>query len=217
MNTCATNGQEHEAPEGLRTWGQLLDAFEQGIGSEREVVTAVRFGGVDQPSFREHASQSRAPQVSGPVDVETCQAHALVEEAVEAALNGLAPLANAARQTAEAFRSHDLADAHSRLADLVATLQSLTTLTAAVSQARLTPNPTPSDDGSASLPEWLGPSLDALIAAETDEDWISVADILEYEIADLLPSWEVVLGKIPIPASRAHAVQSETAISRCAS
>ena len=32
------------------------------------------------------------------------------------------------------FRSHDLADAHSRLADVVVTLQTLTKLTAAVSQ-----------------------------------------------------------------------------------
>ena len=53
MITYAVNGLEYEALAGLKTWGQLLDALEQGVGTERVVVTAVRFAGVDQPSFRE--------------------------------------------------------------------------------------------------------------------------------------------------------------------
>jgi len=51
MSICAVIGQEDEALAGLKTWGQLLNALEQGVDAERAVVTAVRFGGVDQPSF----------------------------------------------------------------------------------------------------------------------------------------------------------------------
>jgi hypothetical protein len=39
----------------------------------------------------------------------------------------------------------------------------------------------------------LDASLGALIDFDVNEDWISVADVLEYEIADLLPHWAAVM------------------------
>jgi hypothetical protein len=216
MSICAVNGREYEAAAGLKTWGQLLDALEQGVGTERTVVTAVRFGGVDQPSFREPVLLTQALQTGAPIDVDTCQAQALVDEAVETALNGLARLALAAQQTADAFRSHDLADAHSRLADVVATLQTLTKLTAALGQAGLTPRTERSDDGSATLLERLSQSLESLITAATNEDWTSVADVLEYEVADLLPSWQAVLRALGNPESWADADRGLPVGLRCA-
>lgn len=216
MITCAVNGREYEALAGLKTWGQLLDALEQGVGTERAVVTAVRFGGVDQPSFREPVLQTQDLEAGAPIDVDTCRARVLVEEAVEIALNGLAPLAQAAQQTADAFRSHDLADAHSRLADVVVTLQTLTKLTAAVSQAGLTPRTARTDDDSATLLERLGQSLEALITAATNEDWTSVADVLEYDMADLLPDWQAVLRALANPESGADADRGLPVGLRCA-
>ncbi len=217
MSIYAVNGREYEALAGLKTWGQLLDALEQGVGTERAVVTAVRFGGVDQPSFREPVLRTQDLEAGAPIDVDTCRAHALVEEAVEIALNGLALLAQAAQQTADAFRSHDLADAHSRLADVVVTLQTLTKLTAAVSQAGLTPRTARSDDDSATLLERLGQSLESLITAATNEDWTSVADVLEYDMADLLPNWQVVLRALATPESGAGAGRGLPVRLRCAS
>lgn len=205
MSICAVNGREYEALAGLTTWGQLLDALEQNVGIERAVVTAVRFGGVDQPSFRDPALLTQTLEAGGPIDVDTCRAHTLVDAAVETALNGLAPLAQAAQQTADAFRSHDLADAHSRLADIVVTLQTLTTLTAAISQASLTPRTVRSDDDCATLIERLGQSLESLVMTATNEDWTSVADVLEYDMADLLPIWQAVLRALANPESGADA------------
>jgi len=201
MSICAVNGREYEALAGLKTWGHLLDALEQGVGRERAVVTAVRFRGVNQPSFREPLLLSQDLESGAPIDVDTCGAHALVAEAIEAALNGLGPLAEAAQQAADAFRSHDVANAHHRLADVVVTLQTLTQLTAAASQAGLTPRAAGSDDDSATLLARLGQSLESLITAAMNEDWISVADVLEYDITDVLPSWRAVLCALANPES----------------
>lgn len=216
MSICAVNGQEYKAPAGLKTWGQLLDALEQGVGTERTVVTAVRFGGVDQPSFREPVLLTRALEAGAPIDVDTCRADALVEEAVETALNGLVPLAKAAQRTADAFRSHDLADAHSRLCVVVVTLQTLTKLTAAVSQAGLTPRTARSDDDSTALLERLGQRLESLITAAMNEDWTSVADVLEYDMADLLPIWQAVLRALVNPVSGADVDRGLPVRLRCA-
>jgi hypothetical protein len=217
MSMCAVNGREWEAPVGLKTWGQLLEALEQGAGAERAVVTAVRFRGVDQPSFREPVLLAQDLAAGAPIDVDTCRAHALVAEAVETALNGLDPLAQAAQQTADAFRCHDLAEAHSGLEAVVGTLQALTRLTALAGQAGVAPRTARADHDHATLTERLGQSLEALITAETNEDWVSVADVLEYDVADLLPGWEAVLRDLAHPESETDAGRGLPVGLRCAS
>ena len=202
MSICAVNGQVYEPAAGLKTWEQLLDALEHGAGPERIVVTAVRFDGVDQPSFREAEVLARNLDAGTCVDVDTSRARVLVDEAVDAALNGLGPLALAAQHTAVAFRRHDLDDAHVRLAGFVGTLQTLTTLTAAVIHAAATPH-TASADATATLIERLSRGLESLITMATNEDWTSVADVLEYDIADLLPVWRAALLALAGPASGA--------------
>jgi len=216
MSMCAVDGKEFGAWTGLKTWGQLLDALEQGAGPDRTVVTAVRFRGVDQPSFREPEFLIQDLQASAPIEVETCQARVLLDEAIEACLNGLGPLSLAAQQTADAFRSHDIGDAHTRLTDLVATLQALTKLMTAVGLGDLTPRPErPGAD--AALLDQMGQILESLIEAATNQDWISVADILEYDLADLLPQWRDVLRDLASPESGAEASGSLPVPLRCAS
>jgi len=39
----------------------------------------------------------------------------------------------------------------------------------------------------------LNSSLGSLIDFDVNQDWISVADVLEYEIADLLPQWAALV------------------------
>jgi len=193
MSTCTVNGLEYEAHTGLETWGQLLDALERGDGPERPIVTAVRFGGVDEPSFRESAALVRRLGMEVPVDVDICGAGELITSAVEVALDGLDPLTATARQTADAFRRHELPAAHRGLADFVSTLQMLATLTVAVSRIDPSRGDAASEKQSAEFLERLSGSLESLVAFNVNEDWLSVADVLEYEMAELIPAWRFAL------------------------
>jgi len=193
MRICTVNGSEHEAGSGLQTWGQLLAALEQGDGPERPVVTAVRFAGVDQPTFRDPSVLALDLHAATPVDVETFLAGELVASARQAVLSGLDTLTSAARGAADAFRLHDLPRAHAGLVDLVATFRLLTTLADAVGHADVpAADRGPGQVGAAYLGR-LSASLESLIAFNENEDWISVADVLEYEIADTLPQWAAAL------------------------
>jgi hypothetical protein len=205
MSVCSVDGRNYEVPAGLTTWGHVLDALEEGLGRERAVVTAVRFAGVDQSSFRDAVLQAQTIEANAPIDVETCPAHVMVAEGVDAALDGLEPLADAARQAAGVFRARDLAAAYSRLGDVLVTIQTLATLTAAVSRAGHTPRTKASDGDSAKLLVRIGQSLESLVAAAENEDWTSAADVLEFEVVDLLPSWHAVLGALAKPAGTADA------------
>ena len=193
MSICTVNGLAHDIETGLETWGQLLMALEHGEGPSRRVVAAVRFGGVDQSTFRESEALPLDLHTLAPIDIELATTGELVAFARETALGGLDALAESARQAADAFRLHDLPRAHRGLGEFVATFKLLTTLTAAVERSDTSADPLGSEVRGAELLERLNVSLAALIDFDVDEDWLSVADVLEYEIADLLPQWAKVM------------------------
>jgi hypothetical protein len=193
MSMCTVNGSEHKAGSGLETWGQLLAALEQGDGANRPVVTAVRFAGVDQPTFRDPSLLALDLHAAAPVDVETFMAGELVASARQAVLSGLDALTTAARVAADAFRLHDLPRAHRRLVDFVATFRLLTTLADAVGHVDVPAADRGLGQGGAAFMGRLSASLESLVAFNENEDWISVADVLEYEIADTLPQWAAAI------------------------
>jgi len=191
MTTCTVDGCLRELDPGLKTWGQLLISLESAGDDEPTLVTAVRFRGVDQPSFRQPSALASDLRSLGQIEVETAGLRMLLASAAEAVLDGLDPLATAARRTGELFRRHDLAEANRRLAEFVSAFRALTELTALVNQLN-TGDPI-FDDESRSFLERLHDALEALISADMEEDWISVADILQYDIAGMLPDWTALL------------------------
>jgi hypothetical protein len=195
MSICTVNGSEHKAGSGLETWGQLLATLEQGDGANRPVVTAVRFAGVDQPTFRAPSVLALDLHAAAPVDVETFLAGELVASARQAVLEGLDTLTAAARDAADAFRLHDLPRAHRGLGNFVTTFRLLTALTDAVGHADVPAAEAEFDQRDAAFLKQLGASLESLVAFNENEDWISVADVLEYEIANVLPQWAAVLNR----------------------
>jgi hypothetical protein len=193
MSMCTVNGLAHDVQAGLKTWGQLLATLERGEGMDRVVVAAVRFAGVDQPTFGEPECLDLDLDGIAPIDVEVSTTGDLIASARETALGSLDALAESARQAADAFRLHDLSHAHSRLADFVTAFQLLHSLTVAVGHSDASSSPSAAETPGSEFLQRLNTSLAALIDFDVNEDWISVADVLEYEIADLLPHWAAVI------------------------
>ncbi len=169
--------------------------WRRGDGPERTVVAAVRFAGVDQPTFREPETLALAISSDGAdrrraVD-DGRSGHLCAREAI---LGGLDAMAESARQAADCVssaRSVARAPRAGRLRrDVSAAHQP--------DRRRRTESDAPSDlhgpDASgAEFLERLNASLGALIDFDVNEDWLSVADVLEYDIADLLPQWAAVV------------------------
>ena len=195
MTICTMNGSAQDAGSGLETWGQLLAALERGNGPGRPVVTAVRFAGVDQPTFREPAVLAVDLSAAEPVDVDASSFEDIVASARQAARNGLETLTVTARSAARAFRLHDLPSAHRGLGDFVTTFRLLAALTDTVSLANEPLGDHALDAQGAHLLAQLVASLESLLAFNENEDWISVADVLEYEIADTLPRWTTLMNR----------------------
>jgi hypothetical protein len=111
----------------------------------------------------------------------------------ESVLRALDALVDAAHEAAGAFRLHSLSYAQRQLSDLVATFQLLTVLIDEVGRASSPSGRSEGNAAGADVLERLNLSLGALVDFNVNEDWISVADVLEYEIADLLPRWAAVI------------------------
>ena len=202
MAECLVNDIPETFDFRPNTWGELLDGLDRRLGAARRVVTAVRFDGVDQPSFRQPALAGLALAGVGRVEVEAEDAVALLRAAVDAASDSLPDLVAGVSQTAVALRS-DAADAHAQLGSLVTALQSLMTLTvAAGTAADLSFGADPGADAAVTgACARIETALSTLVERQTAGDRRAVADALDHDLAPAVAGWTDVLTPIRMRAA----------------
>jgi hypothetical protein len=188
------NGLARSAASASQNWGQLLDLLESGDGQARQLVTAVRFGGVAVPTFREPQALTRELQSLGSIDVETATVDELLHESAHAAFDSIEPLRRAAIRTASRLRSGDEKAATRHLTDLTSSIQTLTTVTVVLSRARACGEPHRADlDG---LVVRFCRIVDAMTNDRVNGAWQSLADALERELAPTLEAWGLVARRV---------------------
>lgn len=194
MVKCVVNGEQKTLDFGLKTWGNLLDELDVDAAAEGLAVTAVRFNGVDQPSFRNGALLARSIAALGVIDVETVDRSRLLRATLGQAGNSLPVLAASACRAASAFRGHDLNTAQEQLTSLVDAVRTLTILTVASATASGTElEDLPCGVGSgADVLGGVGIALDVMSQWQSGRDWPAVADALENDLAPALLQWGVV-------------------------
>ena len=188
------NGLTRQDPSGPENWGELLDLLENGDGSDRRIVTAVRFGGVAVPTFREPPALARDLQDVGQIDVETATLDELLHESAQAAYDSISPLRNAVRRIAERLRAGNPRTSVRDLPELTASVQTLTSVTAMLASARESIGSHRRDFDA--LVVRLCGVVDTIIAKQAREDWKAVADILDAELAPTLAAWASVVRRV---------------------
>ncbi len=197
MAECLVN----DIPETLdfrpQTWGELLGSLDRRLTGQRRVVTAVRFDGVDQPSFRHEGMADAALDDIGRIDVEADDAVALLRAAVDAARDSLPDLVAGVGQTAAALRA-DAADAQGQLGTLVTALQSLMTLTvAAGTAADISFGADPEADAAVgSACRRIEAALAVLVDPSDRRRPRAVADALDQQLAPAVAGWTDILTPI---------------------
>lgn len=194
MVECVVNGELKSIDSGLKTWGDLLEELDLTAAAERRAVTAVRFDGVDQPSFRRAKLLALPLDSVDAIDIEIDDRVRLLRATLGQAGNSLPVLAASACRTAVAFRGPDLANAHEQLSSLVEAVRTLTILTVASATA----SGTELEDlacgvgSGADVLGVVGVALDSMSHRQDGRDWRAVADTLENDLAPALLQWGVV-------------------------
>jgi hypothetical protein len=194
MSEVRVNGRAVHVDSARQTWGVLLCTLDGQAVEEGHVVTAVRFEGVDQPSFRDPEVRARALLGLGSIDVDTVPRSGLLLSTLGQAGLGLPTIAGGARQAAAAFRRGATAeglDGLRRVIETVGTLVQLTLAAAAVAKTDLRNLCCGSGSG-ADILAATGIVLDTLAAHQRTSDWLALADDLEGTLVPALLGWNDV-------------------------
>ena len=173
-----------------QTWGDLLVTLDEEVARTGLVLTCARFDGVDEPSFREAQVTARRLSDVRRVEVETATPSAFLRQCLHETIGPLHQAAEATATLSERYRSFDLAGCHEGLMALANELRSLTSLVAMLGVLQIDLGAFSPDGASAADQlERFGTALDAVVSAQESEDWLTVADVLEYDLEPAIRRW----------------------------
>ena len=180
------------------TWGELLDMLDVLAAADGKIMSAVRLDGVEEPAFREPGVAARTLNGIARVEVESATPGAFLRSCLGEAIGPLEALADTVRTLAEIYRGHDVTRGHQGLTQLASDLRNLATLVAMLGGPIGIDLTAAGGDGQTADQQIdaLGAALDALVSAQVAEDWLTVADILEYDLEPLIRRWATVLARI---------------------
>ena len=170
-----------------RTWGELLARLDDECAKRGVVISDVSFDGQVQEAFRTTPVVTR--QIGQlRIEVKTSTQTDLLLTAIDEAIGAAEPMCPVAAQLAAAFRAHDLARANQDLAIFAPNLGALVQLASNISTLAARLNERAQNSEVTAVPAAIGKHVDVLIEAQSSGDWITVADVLEYDITQSLGS-----------------------------
>jgi hypothetical protein len=173
------------------SWGELLDRLDRDADGSGHVVSVVRFDGVDEPTFRGDVEVRRTVAGIDLIEVETVPFRTVIDDALSKGAPAAASLAAGAIEIAKAFRQTEVDDAHRRLAELGEGIRAMTSMLA-LGADRLSVALDSLQWNGRTVPDQLTELvrlLESLAQAQTSRDWLTVADILEYDLEPTLATW----------------------------
>ena len=193
--TVLLNGTAFVPAAPAPSWGPLLDAVDRHVAPSGEIVAAVRFDGVDEPGFRADAVLGLVLGSELIVEIETLPPNDLLGEVLDEASRSLPAVAASACALAAVLRGAQVDAAARGIGQLAESIANLVQLIAAAAVARGVALDTLQTRDGAAMPllRGLDAQLTPLLDAQRAGDWITVADILEYDVAPLVPRFDAVI------------------------
>jgi len=176
-------------PSEVITWGDLLDWVETKQLKPGKCITRVMFQGEEEIQYRQPALCERVIQDVGEVQIEVGEFDTVIRETLAELQTELAAALENTREIIHQFEGRAEERAHTQLAHL---LDSIRIFYSVFSE----------DLGWVHAPDNtanLESAIRQLIAAQENRFWVSICDVLEYEIVPILESWRETVER-----TRAH-------------
>ena len=175
-----------DVPGQLSTWGELLDWLETDYLSAGQCITSVNFDAQETLSYRDSTICGQDLHGLEQIEIESGDFDSVVVEALGELDRELDQVAEAGAAIVRLFESRDQEQAYQALSQY---LESLAVLFSIFSED-LGWVHEESGDSRPALIASLEQALGELISAQENGFWISVCDVLEYEIAPVLDGWK---------------------------
>ena len=166
-------------PADVTTWGDLLDWVETKQLKPGKCITRVMFHGEEEIQYRLPALCDREIHEVGQVQIEIGEFDTVVKETLAELQIELAAALENTREIIRQFENRSEERAHTQLVHL---LDSIRIFFSVFSE----------DLGWVDAPDNtvnLESAIRQLIAAQENRFWVSICDVLEYEIVPILESW----------------------------
>jgi len=176
-------------PSDVTTWGDLLDWVETKQLKPGKCITRLMFQGEEEIQYRLPALCNRGIQDVGDVQIEVGEFDTVVRETMSELQIEIDGALQNTRDIIKLFEDRSEERAHTQLAHL---LDSIRIFFSVFSE----------DLGWVHAPENtanLESAIRQLIAAQENRFWVSICDVLEYEIVPILESWRET-----VESTRAH-------------
>ena len=195
MATVLLNGTAFVPSSPVPSWGPLLAAVDRHVEPTGEIVAAVRFDGVDEPGFRDRALLDLVLGHELIVEIDTLRPDDLLAGVLDEASRSLPALAASALALASALRGAQVEHAARGLGQLGESISSLVQLVVAAATARRLPLEALQTREGPAMPQLraLDAQLAPLLEAQRAGDWITVADILEYDLAPQMARFDAII------------------------
>jgi hypothetical protein len=189
------------------TWADLLPQIEANLDERGDVISEVRFDGIDQANYRAAPTLRRSLEGITTIDIDAVPPQILLAQGLDEARSSIDHLRNGARDLAIGYRRGEIAESTERLAVLAEAIGNLITIVGAA-QNVLGVDLTATDvDGSvaAAIIGELDTAIAGVAEAAGARDWIALADLLEFDVAPALPRIGRVIDALaatPLPQRR---------------
>jgi hypothetical protein len=186
------NGINLPVHPGLHTWQDLLQELESKHLGQGKMISSVRFDGSEVIQFREAECLNQPLQYLGEIQVQASPMEDMVKSAVVEAEGYLVTLQTSLVEVAEAFRLQLINEANTKLSQVFEGVKMLAALLQGV-ELSLSGQFHQGPSSVAQVLAEMGPTLESLIESQGQQDWILVADILEFELVANVSGFELSL------------------------
>jgi len=184
-----------------KTLKDVLDLVAREEVEEDVLLNRVFLNGAELTEEQELSPESVSSNGIRELEIHTATAQEISAESVRMASEQLSEVVEETRKTAELFRYDDESEANHRLVILIEILQKFVNLLELLKQALRLDFASISTDSKSleSHQQAMIEILGQVLAAQQNHDWISLADLLEFELVPLLETWSKVIPTLACP------------------
>ena len=181
MQQLEINGINLSVSQGVQNWSQLLQELESKHLGRGQAISSVHFDGDEIIQFRDSEYLERPLHSIGEVKIEAKPLLSMAKDAVQDAQRYLVNLQASLADIADAFRNQLAEQANTKLSEAFQGIKLLLSLLEGI-ELSLTGQYKSGNTRVENAVVDMAPTLESLIEAQTQQDWILVADILEFEM-----------------------------------
>jgi len=190
------NKHSIEVPADVATWGELLTWLETDYVKAGQCITHVYLGGAEALNYRDPLTCDQDLETSGSIAVECGDFDTVVSESMGELDREVKAAVVLTGEIIRLLENRQEEEGYNRLAQL---LDSIRIFYAVFSEDLGWSEAADVEISRAEFSTILERALTQLIAAQENRMWVSICDVLEYEITPVLESWQKLVER-----TRAH-------------